>query len=186
MNTKLRIENNFFGRTEDLRAQFDERMARLPINSGMTPFFYAFGIGTYHFLTASVERVFHQESIDCLEDKIRYWATNNLGASQTSTPQIRIYVGGCRRNFARDNVEHPWHYMLGLSSIGREKLGCVRVLLKEDDGATRNKMVGELLRVNLELNQLLVHSTTYPYSIETSTLSMNPSDGLVLLDGYLW
>ena len=43
-----------------------------------------------------------------------------------------------------------------------------------------------VIRFQLEFNQLLVTNSQCPYSVETGPLSMNPLEGYLFLDGYIW
>jgi hypothetical protein len=183
---KYRLEQDFCAQAAELRAQFDQVVADSLINGGMTPFTYAFCKDAYQFLTASSERIFAQNLIDILSSDIRFWGARSLGTSMNSTPHARLYIRSCRRNFARDNVSHPWHFVFSLAGDHSERASYIRIMRSEctENGATAVGSQVESLR--LRFNQLLVHRTTWPYSIETSVDSMDPSEGLLLLDGYLW
>jgi hypothetical protein len=181
-STDFRIEDEFYGGAKDLRTQFDAAIVNSPTNTGMTPLTYAYCEKGYQFLTASAERIFREDSLDFLADRIRSWAADTLQASQTSTPQLRVYVGGCQRTFTRDNVGQPWHYVFWLST----KSGRIKIL-RHDNASARSSTIGsELFSIQMKFNQLLVHSTACLYSIKASSSSMNPCDGLLFLDGYLW
>jgi hypothetical protein len=45
---------------------------------------------------------------------------------------------------------------------------------------------GKLMSAKLEFNDLLVHDVSQPYGIEVGKASMDPGEGAVFLDGYLW
>jgi hypothetical protein len=181
---EFRIEDEFYEAASDLRAQFDEGVLNSPVNGGMTLLTYAFCKDVYQCLTASAQRVFRPDSIDGFLSRVRSWAVDTLQTTKTSTPQVRVYVGGCRRSLARDNVSHPWHYILWLSPNDGRKTGTVRIL--RDESAISSANGRRSLSVHLRFNQLLVHRTAFLYSVETPKLSMNPSEGIVFVDGYLW
>lgn len=186
--SSLCVENDFFHRADLLRAQFERLMSMsVPANSGLTPFSYAFCQSAYQFLTVGAERVFEPEILDDLIDSLAAWAKKTLRTSHVSTPQLRIYLSGCYRNLLCDDVSAPWRYALSLTKdlqLGRT--GPVNVLTDGDSSLQRSLSVKKLANSHLPFNQLLVHWTSNPYSIDAATNSMNPVKANIFLDGYFW
>jgi hypothetical protein len=178
----FRVEDEFYEAAEDLRSQFDAGISMSPLNGGMTPLTYAFCEDVYQCLTASAQRIFHPDLMDGFVNRVQSWAAATLQTATASTPQVRVYIGGCSRSLARDQVSQPWHYMLWLCPDGGRKRGTVKMMRDERAGDSPNS---RLVSLRLKFNQLLVHRTDFLYAIETPKLSMNPSEGIVFVDGYL-
>jgi hypothetical protein len=182
-------ESGFYKLADVLRAQFEEQMLGAREQSaGMTPLTYAFSASAYQFLTASAERIFTPEILEDLIGRIRSWAGETLGMSRVSTPQARVFVGGCKRNLLRDDIASPWRYSLSLTrrSPG-QKIGRMTVIGDDlPERASDETRISTVLNSHMDFNQLMVHQARSAYSIEIATRSMNPLEGAVLLDGYLW
>jgi hypothetical protein len=159
----------------------------VPANNGLTPLTYAFCQNAYQFLTAGAERIFEPEILDDFISALRTWGNRTLGISHVSTPQVRVYVNGCSRNLLCDDVSAPWRYTLSLTKTLRpRKMGPINVLTDNTSQARKEFSVRQLMNAHLSLNQLLVHRTSNPYSVEVAKASMDPLEGVVFLDGYLW
>ncbi len=185
----LHLESDFFATADVLRGQFERLMSiSVPANNGLTPFCYAFCQNGYQFLTASAERIFEPDILEDLIDALRAWANRALGVSHVSTPQFRIYIEGCSRNLLCDDVSAPWRYALSLTkNVRPRRTGPMNVLTHNaSPKGNRDLSIRELMNSHLSFNQLLVHRTTNPYSIDTSRISRDPLEGIVFLDGYLW
>jgi hypothetical protein len=177
------FKDNFFDGATAMRGHFEQAIVDSAVNGGVTPFNFAFCSGVYQFLTSSAERVFPSDLTEAFAQAVRSWAAEVESVSGSSTPQVRIYMGGCNRKLAQDNVSQPWHYILGLSIGIRSRASELRVLRRNnDDGSSDHEAI--LLPFNF--NRLIIHRATYPYSIKSGARSMDPADGLVFLDGYLW
>lgn len=172
-----------------LRSQFEGQISSASTASaGLTPFGFAFIENRYQFLTASAERLFSQDLLEDFVERLRTWAETAVGTSHVSTPQTRVYLGGCSRKLLRDDVTAPWHYLLSLSRTGpRQRCGLVNVLTPSNvDGTTENVIVNRAVRTKMTFNQLVVHDTRCAYAVDPVNNSANVLDGVVLLDGYLW
>jgi hypothetical protein len=173
---------------ENLRGQFEQKIsAAIQLNDGLTPLLYAYGEDGYQFLTASAERIFPAELLDGLLDFIRTWASQTIGVSCTSTPQLRVFTHGSYRGLFSDNVKAGWHWMMGLSGRGKAT-SRLRLSIESiaADAASLSVRVDRITSHQLEFNQLLVHRTSCPYAIEQAKCSANPLEAPVFLDGYLW
>lgn len=183
------LENNFFHAADVLSKQFERLMSMsVPANNSLTPLSYAFCHNAYQFLTAGVERIFEPEVLEDLIAALRAWGTRVLGTSHVSTPQFRVYINGCKRNLLCDDVSAPWRYALSLTQcLPPRKMGAVNLLMESISSPTRRDFpVRKLTNSHFSFNQILVHKTSYPYSIDPATTSMNPLEGVVFLDGYFW
>ena len=78
--------------------------------------------------------------------------------------------------------------MLSICRNRKSSAGHIKLLAPDSskDGIQRSVRVGRITNIRLDFNQLLVHSTGASYSIESPKNSMNPLDGVVFLDGYMW
>ena len=183
------LDNNFFPAADVLWAQFERLMSMsVPANNSLTPLSYAFCHNAYQFLTAGVERVFEPDVLDDLIAALRAWGSRVLGTSHVSTPQFRVYINGCSRKLLCDDVSAPWHYALSLTkSLPPRKTGPVNLLTESVSSQARQDFaIRKLTNSHLSFNQLQVHKTSNPYSIDGATTSMNPLEGVVFLDGYFW
>ena len=183
------LENNFFHAADVLRTQFENLMSMsVPANNSLTPLSYAFCRNAYHFFTAGVERIFEPEILDDLIAALRAWGTRVLGASHVSTPQFRVYINGCSRKLLYDDVSAPWRYALSLTQhLPPRKMGPLNLLTENVSSLARQEFaIRKLTNSHLSFNQMLVHKTSNPYSIDAVTTSMDPLEGLVFLDGYFW
>jgi hypothetical protein len=185
----LFLETNFYEKADTLRKQFEERLSTsVRENDGMTPLVYAFSNDKFQFLTASADRFFTREVVEDFIEKLREWAKARFGTQNVSTPQTRVYVNGCWRSLLLDGVSAKWHYMLSITRHGgRGGIGLVKVLTNtvRRDGNGQFS-ADRLVSSRLSFNQLLVHATENAYAIEMGKTSMNPLQGTVFLDGYLW
>jgi hypothetical protein len=182
-------EPDFYAMADTLRAQFENQVLGARERSGgMTPFSFAFCENAYQFLTASAERVLAAETLTDLIERVRSWAGPVLGVARVSTPQMRVFVSGCQRHLLRDDIASPWRYSLSLTRTSRPpKIGRMTVVTEDaHERPGEHTRVDTIFSSNMEFNQLLVHKTKSPYSIEVKAKSMNPVEGAVLLDGYLW
>lgn len=184
----LCVEPCFYKRTDELRAQFEQKIFAVQSAGGMTPLVYAFYSDRFQFLTASAERMFAREILEDLMDCLRVWGINSLDASHVSTPRLRVYVNGCRRSLFRDQVNARWHYVLSITRDGRRQKTCLVKVVTEtiSERARGDLSVDRILSSPLRFNELLVHSASSPYAVQNTGTSMHPLDGAVFLDGYLW
>ena len=182
------VEPCFYKRTDELRAQFEQKISVVQSTGGMTPLVYTFQSDKFQFLTASAERVFTREILEDIIDSLRVWSSRCLEASHVSTPHVRVYVNACRRNFFRDQVNARWHYILSIARDGQRHEGCVVKVVTENvsESARGNFTIDRILSSPLRFNDLLVHSTCSPYAVQTMGASMHPLDSGVFLDGYFW
>ncbi len=183
----FRIENNFYPVADALRSQLEESVSRRD-QAGVTPLSYVFSKSRFHFLTASAETVFSPDSLQRLIESLASWGQNELGCSHVSTPQLRVYVGGCQRSILQDAVMLGWHYMLSLSQPHKSgKSERVQVLISNPHNS-RNRLLGvcDMMEADLRFNRLIVHDTQNAYGIELHHDCMNPLEATVFLDGYFW
>jgi hypothetical protein len=183
------LENNFFELASALRAQFEEQISTaIDRNSGMTPLVYAYSHDNFQFLTAGSDRLFAPDILENLINKLRSWGIATAGAQSVSTPQVRVYIHGCRRYLLRDGVGAPWHYMLSLTQGHHGEALCVKMLREGTQKGTDSREIGlnRTLSLQLDFNQLFVHDTNNAYSIEPGRPSMDPHSSAIFLDGYLW
>jgi hypothetical protein len=189
LQSGIYLGSGFYEMAETLRSQF-ERAVLDPQgrNGGMTPLSYAYFENGYQFLTASAERLFTKDVVDGLIDRLRRWGNVVLGVSHVSTPQVRVYFNQCSRNLLRDNVSAPWHFILSITLNHRQQSPArIKILKERIPRNTKDEFsVDMIVNSALDFNQLLVHSTRDPYSVGAVKTSMNPLEGTVLLDGYLW
>jgi hypothetical protein len=187
-NQTFYLESDFYRMAPALREQFEEQVLIVPeANGGMTPLVYAVSQDRLQFLTATAEHIFTGERLEDLIDRLGAWAGDVLGVSHVSTPQVRVYINGCGRELLQDAVSTQWHYMLSLTrSLPRRKTGWVKVVTSSISQAADDYSVDQIVSLQLEFNQLLVHKTTHPYGVDVLKTSMNPLDGVVFLDGYIW
>lgn len=186
IESRIYVGSDFYSKAQTLRSEFDKAMlGEHGQYGGMTPLTYAYYKDAYQFLTAGAERCFSEEVLADLVETLEQWARNVLGASHVSTPQVRVYIRGCSRQLFRDEVTAPWHFMLSLTANdSSRRSGRIRILPEKDSLSkiSINKVVTSVP----VFNQLLVHSTHDSYSIEGVETSVNPLEGTVLLDGYMW
>lgn len=185
MNTPFLIENEFFDAAETLRTQFEQRLAVVPARKSKTVFSWADSPDCYRFLFTAAEQVFAQEVVQAFLHRLRIWAQARLNVYHASSPQIHVYVRGCRRQIAPESVRARWHYLFSLTQALHPK---IRVLSDRSSEGQRVRIgVSRVTSVQLTFNQLLVHETYLPYGVENASPSSDrPWDGSVLLHGYLW
>jgi hypothetical protein len=185
----FRLEENFFADARNFRAQMEKQLlSAIEMNDGLTPFTFAYAADAYQFLTASAERVFSRELLDDVINTLRSWATETLGASCVSTPQVRIYLNGCRRDVLLDSTEARYHWMLSLGPPSGGSPARIRLLTQRIAAeVTGDSMtIDRVASLYLLFNQLLVHESSSAYGIDAGKGSINPLEAAVFLDGYLW
>jgi hypothetical protein len=183
----FRIENDFYPEAGVLRAQLEESLSRRD-QAGVTPLSYVFSKNRFRFLTASAETLFTPDALRNLIETLANWGQNELGCAHVSTPQVRIFIGGCERSVLQDAVMLGWHYMLSLSQPGSPaKSERVQILIgNRFDGKNRLLGMCDMLESDLRSNRLIVHDTQDAYGIELHHHCMNPLEATVFLDGYFW
>jgi len=181
------VENDFYSEANALRLQLEDSFSAQN-QAGITPLTYVFAENRYRFLTASSESVLTRESLQEFVEHLGNWAESKLGASHVSTPQVRVYLSGCKRSVLQDAVMLGWHYMLSLTKDERSrKDDRVRIVIPDRPGrAGRLLSTCNLVDSQLKFNRLLVHDTQNAYGIEPAHTSMNPLEGTIFLDGYIW
>jgi hypothetical protein len=189
-NSTFHVENEFSQQASSLRSQFEEHISLCSRDhAGVTPLAYVFSPQRYQLLTTAAEHVFAAETLQALIEGLRDWGQDKLGTSHVSTPQLRVYIDGCARTLLQDDVMLGWHYKLSLTRMGHPPAGGrVQVMIGNSRNKGRSKFfsVSEFIRSRLTFNQLLVHDTRSAYGVEPVKSSMNPLDGVIFLDGYLW
>jgi hypothetical protein len=176
-------EPEFFNRADTLWEQF-ERAVVAEAENGASLLSQVDHEGAYSFLLATADRVFTHQLVLGFLDSLRRMGKEKLEASHASTPQIHVYVDGCRRRLAPDGVQARWHY---LYSLTRGELPSVRLL--GEVGHQKKWFRIPLSRItNFQLcfNQLLVHEVRQAYSIDGPKRPTKPLEGVILLSGYLW
>ena len=158
-----------------------ERTLLAAAREGATPLSYAFWPAQYRFLTAGAAKFIDPGDLTSFMTRIGGWARQHVGAASISTPQLRVYTGGCRRSLARDETAGEWRYCYSLTL--RPRTGRMDVL----DGLTdsRRSRVIRTARFNFEPGALFVHNARCSYRVQVRG-DAEPLDGLVFLDGYLW
>ncbi|MBZ5534043.1 MAG: hypothetical protein LAO20_21650 [Acidobacteriia bacterium] len=182
------LQTNFLSNVDTLWSQFEKQMtAAVESNDGLTALLYVFRRDTYQFLTATAERFFSQEALNELTDALRAWGKDTIGCSYVTTPQLRVYVDGCRRELLRDSTEARWHYLVSLTRNKARDAGRIK-LISESVSGPRNHAAGvaSLIDLQLQFNQLLVHDTRRAYGIASARTGMDAIQGSLFLDGYLW
>jgi hypothetical protein len=183
------IESSFFSGAEQLRDQFETQISQsVEMNDGLTPLLYGYNRNVYRFLTSTAERIFSRELLEELMTALRNWAVRQTGASRISTPQLRVYINGCWRDLLRDNIDAQWHWMLSLGRPANRKIGRLKVLTETISSTPGDDSLSleRVLDMQLRFNSLLVHPAANAYSIEVIKGSMDPLEGAVFLDGYMW
>jgi hypothetical protein len=187
--TPFRLEENFYAEARTFRAQMEKQLlSAIEMNDGLTPFTFAYAADAYQFLTASAERVFSRELLDDVINTLRSWATETLSASCVSTPQVRIYLNGCRRDVLLDSTEARYHWMLSLGPPSGGSPARIRLLTQSiaADLTGDSMAIDRVASLCLLFNQLLVHESSSAYGIEAGKGPINPLEAAVFLDGYLW
>lgn len=183
----FRVEDDFYLGADALRHQLEDSFLAHD-EAGVTPLAYVFSENRYQLLTASVESVLAAESLRELIDYLGDWGQREVGTSHVSTPQVRVYIDGCERSVIQDAVMLGWHYMLSLSRVGRSSKGERVRIVVPDRLQRKGGIFGKCNLVDSELrfNRLIVHDTQNAYGIGPVRSSMNPLEGTIFLDGYLW
>ena len=181
-------ERKFYAKADVLWLQIEEAILSAGAsNGGITPFSYAFVPGIYQFLTVGGGEIFTSDLLQDFIDKLSSLAREKLNLQHVSTPQLRLYIRGCSRTLVRDDVEAGWHYIFCLTPLVRRMSTQVRIAGQAvQSGKSPLLTLQRVTRVQLEFNQLLVTNTQCSYSIETRSSSMNPLEGCMFLDGYIW
>jgi hypothetical protein len=181
-------ERGFYSNADEFWLQIEEAVSSASAsNGGITPFTYAFVPGIYQFLTVGGGEIFTPDLIQDFIDELSSLAREKLNLQNVSTPQLRLYIKGCSRPLVRDDVEAGWHYILCLTPPARRRSMQVNFAGPAvQSGKSSLLTLQRVLRFQLEFNQLLVMNAEYLYGIEARSPSMNPLEGLMFLDGYIW
>ena len=182
------LQADFLGNADTLRSQFEKQMSdSAEFNDGLTPLLYAFHRNSYQFLTATAERIFSQEALNEFTNALRAWAKEAIGGSYVTTPQLRVFIDGCRRELLRDSAEARWHYLVSLTRNDAREAGRIRLVSETISGPQDGTAgIDSVMNLQLRFNQLLVHDTRSAYGISSSGTGTDPLKGTVFLDGYLW
>jgi hypothetical protein len=186
-NFPFLVEKHFYDRADTLRSQFEQRSSSMTLEAGTNPLAYVYSKNTYQLITGMAENLFHPDVLFGLLDRLRAWARPTLGAGYASTPRVQIYISGCWRSIVQDDIKVKWHYILSLTCNSKHNR---KIRILSDPGAENSHgkrvMIGKLVNTTLDFNELLVHSASQPYGIADAAASMDPLEGAIFLDGYLW
>lgn len=178
------LEQDFYERANELRMQFEDACKRASESSAtLLSYLYQDGIG--QTLTAGGEQAFGSELLEHFLAALGHWSAKSIHASHVSTPQLRVLINGCRREFVRDQVNVRWHYILSLTQDSHGLSIPIKLLAKNPE-PQRIVSLNSVSYFNLKFNQLLIHDAAAPYAIIPGRLSMNPLQAIVLADGYVW
>lgn len=187
-NQPLYYETNFFKSADILRGELETQILSAAVNGGVGPFLFAFSDHRYQFLTASAERIFTRDILEELLGALKSWSTRLLATSHVSTPQVRVFVGGCSRSLLRDDRNSGWHYTLAITGKQRGRKAAKMTVMLENLSADvdRQFTFHRIVTSQLNFNDFLVHRSSCPFGIEVARNSMNPADADIFLDGYFW
>lgn len=173
------LESEFFDGAGELRQQLERALA---IGNGCGALGEVALDGAYRFLMATADRVFAHDLVLRFLARLRKWSKEALGTTHVSTPQIHVYLNGCRRELAPDRAPAQWHY---LYSLTRGDSASIR-LLSEDTPKWLPMIAGRVAKAELNFNQLLVHDTHQAYAVDGPRVAIKPLEGAILLHGYMW
>jgi hypothetical protein len=179
------LEKGFFKAVEDLRSGFDLRIASRQ-SEGLTPFTYAYMPEAYNFLTASAEEVLDEPMIDGLMEALRSWGARKLACSHVSTPQVRVFLRGCGRLLVPDQIRPGWHYLFCVTRAAGSEPSSVQLVEGHSGEGEKSLSIQQVVNLELQFNELLVHRASAAYAIEGSKASIAPAQAVIFLDGYLW
>lgn len=188
--TRLRVESAFYEQAVALRSEFEAKIGLALHAQPAAPLLsYTYWPDAFQCLTASADEIFTRDLRLGFLDRLRSWALENIAMQHASSPFVRVYVDGCARAVVCDNVKAKWHYLLCLTQSSKARSARVKVIVESIRESANGGIAigaGRLLSAKLEFNDLLVHEVLQPYGIEVSKTSMNPVEGAIFLDGYLW
>jgi hypothetical protein len=144
---------------------------------------YAYSMNQYQFLTTSAEQIFTRAILDDFIQTISAWSRHRLGVFHVSTPQLRVFIAGCKRELVQDSIKAGWHYVFSLTTEWPRNSWFKVLPSSAGDGSIA---VGRVMNSRLAFNELLVHNVEDAYAVDTSITCMNPAQAIILLDGYLW
>lgn len=177
------LESDFFERADTLWDQLQDAVTK-GTEAGSGPLRTVTAADAYTFLLATADQVFKHDLVLAFLNGLRRWGKEKLDVRHVSTPQIHVYVEGCRRELAPDATPAQWHYLYSLTRSEAPSME----LLWEDE--LQRKWFGIVLdRVDsfrLHFNELLVHEAGQSYALEGPIGVKKPLDGEILLHGYLW
>jgi hypothetical protein len=184
--SSLHTEIGFYDKADALRAEFDEKISSSSEKSpGLTPFMYVYSKNQWQFLSAGADQIFSRAILDDVISRLSSWAADRLGTFHVSTPQVRLFVGGCKRELVQDNIKAEWHYLLSLTPAW-PRTGQLKLLRTRGLDSARLG-ISEILKCRLAFNQLVVHPVGEAYGVDSlADDMMDPVSGITLLDGYLW
>lgn len=184
----LLVEDDFYEKAEVIRSQFEKQVTSTIPWEADNPLVYTFAERAYQFLSANVDNIFTRDSLLDFMDRLRAWSRQTLGVTHASSPRLRVYVKGCWRALLRDDASTQWHYLYCLTRNGSDRTGRLKLLSSSFSKTARNYALsaGRVINHEFRFNQLLLHDSAKAYAIDSVRSSMNPIDGLVVLDGHLW
>ena len=180
-NAGFWLAGEFPRQAEPLRASF-ERGILAGAGDGLTPLSFAYLTGRYRFLTAGASHFFGKEELAAFTGWLTEQSKRHVPAEHFSTPQVRLYVGGCGRSLARDDAAGGWRYCFSLSTGSRA--GQME-FLGRCHGARSFLRLGRVSRLRLGPGTLVIHDARGAYGVRIRG-NPDPLGGLVYLDGFLW
>ena len=179
----FKLEREFYDRADDLRSQYERRASSLTaLATSDNPFVYVCEPKRYEHLAAEAERLFDQDALFHLVDRLRAWARVALGNKRASTPRLSIYVKGSKRSLLRDKIRAKYHYMFCLT--GKTQPPTIIRLLSTENRESIG--VRAMTTAALSFNQLLVHDVEVRYGLEKAPPFSDPASGAIFLEGYYW
>jgi len=110
------------------------------------------------------------------------------GRPMSSSPHVRIFVNGSFRAWGKDDVPEGLHYVVVIAKpTGRgSRLPTIDLELPNNQNETAVKVSRRVAKIDLVAGRVIVHSTRLQYKVSVENSSVDPHDGLILVDGYIW
>ena len=171
------VASAFCELAEALRMQFEWHMA---MRGGGLERVGGAGGG---YREATSDRIFPQSAVWAFLEDLRELGRSRIGVRHASSPQLRLFVGGCGRPLGAEESPATWHYVYSLTRWDQPP---VRVMVVSEVDIETSPGVTRGREFQLGFNQLLLHPAGSPISIGSVHTQADWYSGALLLEGWLW
>jgi len=172
---------------EVMRLSLDDHFAQAEDRRPDQPIWdFRFKHERHAFLSAAPEKVLQHSNLLDFHERLRAWSLDALGLAQVSWPHLNLFVGGCREGLNNEARGGRFGFTYSLTRNQRRTSGGETIIHREGD-PVRDPAAGLSLFDTVEprFNRLIVYDRRAPRMIERVEGSMDPREGLLVLQGQL-
>jgi hypothetical protein len=184
----------FFGRANDLRSLFEERVG--PSREGSESRFvwdYWHIPGQYTYFRTPALSIIPPSLLAEFTTALRAWGREHLGTERVTMPWLSFYIEGCRQELHSDVVQGMWSYVYSLTPWADRQFTGGETLLADErllgywasfDPERSSESRHLIERVAAHFDQLCVFDSRLPHGVAVVEGTRDPLQARVALHGW--